>query len=605
MCGIAGALAADGPIGAGLADRMCRTMEHRGPDSRGVFVDDGVQLGAQRLAVVDLETGDQPVFNEDRSVVVVLNGEIYNYRELREELSHRGHRFSTRGDTEVVAHLYEELGEACVERLRGMFAFALWDRRARRLLLARDRVGKKPLFYAQRGRCLWFASEPRAILATGEVPRDVDYHAIDAYLHYQAVPGPRSAFAALRKLPPAHTLTWAGGEVATRRYWKLSYRDRDLGADDEEVCERIREAVLEATRLRLRSDVPVGALLSGGVDSSAVVAAMAQLSDGPVKTFSIGFDVDEFDESASARSVAEAWGTDHHELVLDGSAMEVLPKLVWHYGEPFADSSALATFHLAELASRHVTVALNGDGGDESFAGYARYLRFASPDGDRDHRVPPHEDYAHRRARSYFDDARRADLYEPAFLEALGERDWLGVVEEPYLASDAEDVVERLLDVDVQTYLPDDLLVKMDIATMSHALEARSPLLDQSVMELAAGLSIRTKLNGGTTKHIFKKAVRDWLPEHVVQRPKMGFRIPIDAWLGNGLRQLPEDVLLDPVTLGRGLFREEALRAIVSESRAGAGEHGYRIWTLLQLELWFRTYVDRTPSEAPLALSVA
>lgn len=601
MCGIAGILSSDGPVERELLERMCETMEHRGPDSRGLFADDGVGLGVQRLAVIDLESGDQPIFNEDGSIVVVANGEIYNYRELGEELVRAGHSFYTHSDTEVIVHLYEELGEACVDRLRGMFALALWDRRTRRLLLARDRVGKKPLFYARRGDRFWFASEPRAILATGEVARDVDYQAVDLFLHYQCVPSPRSAFSAIRKLPPAHTLTWRDGVLATRRYWKLSYRNRYKRAHAPEVCERIREALLEATRLRLRSDVPVGAMLSGGVDSSSVVAAMARLSAGPVKTFSIGFDVDDFDETVSAREIARRYGTDHHEFVLDSSAMEMLPRLVWHYGEPFADSSALATFSLAELARRHVTVALNGDGGDESFAGYPRYLRYASSaNGAR----PPYEEYALRRASAYFDDPARVDLYEPEFLHSLGARPWLSVLEDPYLASDATDVVERLLDVDVQTYLPDDLLVKMDVATMAHSLEARSPLLDPAVMELAAALPSLMKLDG-TTKRVFKQAMREWLPESILHRPKMGFRIPIGDWLRRSLRELPGDILLDPRTIERGLFREERLRAIVSEHMDGSRDHAYRIWTLMQLELWFRTYVDGSLAEAPLALAIA
>jgi asparagine synthase (glutamine-hydrolysing) len=603
VCGIAGTLFTDGPVDPELVARMCRTMEHRGPDSAGLFADDGVAIGVQRLAVIDLESGDQPIYNEDGSVVVVLNGEIYNFTELREELVRAGHSFRTQSDTEVVVHLYEEMGAACVDRLRGMFAFALWDRRTRRLLLARDRVGKKPLFYSVQDGRLWFASEPRAILASGEVPRDVDYHAIDEFLHYQCVPCPRSAFAAIRKLPPACTLTWSEGDVSTRRYWKLSYRDHGTEISPE-VCEQIREALLESTRLRMHSDVPIGALLSGGVDSSAVVAAMARLSSDPVKTFSIGFDVDEFDETSSAREVAQLYGTEHHEAILDSGAMEMLPRLVWHYGEPFADSSALATFALAGLARGHVSVALNGDGGDENFAGYLRYPRFVARRSGRKPELAPYEEYAVRRARDYFDASARAELYEPEFVESLGSRRWLSVVREPYLASDADHEVERLLDVDVQTYLADGLLVKMDIATMAHSLEARSPLLDSAMMELAASLPIRVKLDGGTTKRIFKEAVRDWLPDGIVDRSKMGFSIPMNEWLRR-LPQLPEDVLLDPCALERGLFREDRLRTIVSEHLDGSHDHGHRIWTLLQLELWFRTYIDGAAAEAPLALSVA
>ncbi|MDX6673204.1 MAG: hypothetical protein QOH11_622, partial [Solirubrobacteraceae bacterium] len=371
MCGIAGKVSPDG-VGPELMERMCAALEHRGPDSRGTFLDDGAGLAVQRLAIIDLHTGDQPVGNEDRSVVVALNGEIYNYRELRSELCARGHRFATEGDTEVIAHLYEERGDHCVEDLRGMFAFALWDRRRRRLLLARDRIGKKPLFYSRRGRSLIFASEARALLADEEVPRDVSYDAIDCYLQYQYVPAPLSAFAALRKLPPAHRLTWEGGEVALQRYWRLSYADRSR-ASSEELREEIRDRLLEATRLRLRSDVPVGAFLSGGVDSSAVVAAMARQTSRPVRTFSIGFDIAGFDETRYAREVARAYGTEHHEFRVEAHATDLIAQLAWHYGEPFADPSALPSFELARLARRHVKVALNGDGGDENFAGYPRY----------------------------------------------------------------------------------------------------------------------------------------------------------------------------------------------------------------------------------------
>jgi asparagine synthase (glutamine-hydrolysing) len=595
VCGIAGVLSLDDPVGPGLVSRMCETMQHRGPDSTGVYEEEGVALGVARLAVIDPEGGDQPMFNEDRQIVVVCNGEIYNYRALRRELERRGHRLRTHSDAEVIPHLYEELGEGCVQRLRGMFAFALWDRGERRLLLARDRVGKKPLFYAQRGGRLWFASEPRAILLDERIPREVDREAIDLFLHYQVVPSPRSAFAAIHKVRPAHVMRWRDGTLSARRYWKLSYADRHPLGSHAELCEQIREAVLEATRLRLRSDVPVGALLSGGVDSSAVVAAMALQSAKPVKTFSIGFDAAGFDETPFSREVAQIYGTDHHELILDASALELVPRLVWHYGEPFADSSALATFALSELAARHVTVALNGDGGDESFAGYARHARPLPS-------APLIRHYAERRAHQYFDAHARSELFAPDFLHALGDHDWRAVVEEPHAASDAPDPVERTVDVDVQTYLADDLLVKMDIAMMAHSLEARSPLCDQRVMELAAGLPMEIKVQGSRTKALFKDAVRGWLSDSLIDRPKMGFIVPLADWLHGGLAT---DVLLDPRALERGLFREDRLRALVSEHEEGAGGHEYRIWTLLMLELWFRTYIDRAAVEEPVTLSAA
>jgi asparagine synthase (glutamine-hydrolysing) len=596
MCGIAGTLDRDGPVEPGLVERMCETLAHRGPDSRGVFTDDGVAVGVARLAVIDVDGGDQPIATENGDVVVVCNGEIYNYRELREELSGRGHRFSTRSDTEVIAHLYEELGDACVEPLRGMFAFALWDRRRHRLLLARDRVGKKPLFYAAQGGRLWFASELRAILVDERVPRDLDHAALDLYLHYQSVPAPLSAFAALRKLPPAHTLAWQDGEVSVRRYWSLSYRDREPVPSEEEACERIRETLIEATALRLRSDVPVGAFLSGGVDSSAVVAAMARLTSEPVKTFSIGFDVGDYDETPYAREVAERYGADHHELILDQRAFDQLPRMVWHYGEPFADSSAVATFALAELAARHVTVALNGDGGDESFGGYARHARPPLPN------VATERRYAARRAHRYFDEPERAALYTPEFAELVAGNDWRAPVEDIYFACDSEDPRERLLAVDAAMYMPDDLFVKMDVATMAHSLEARSPFCDQQLMELAAALPMSMKVGENDPKALLKRAVRPWLPERAIDRPKVGFAIPMEEWLRrNGVA----DVLLDPRTLERGLFCGERIETLLSEQRDGVGDHSYQVWSLLVLELWFRTYVDRAAVDAPLELAAA
>src|SRR4051812_16641432 len=595
MCGIAGTLNRDGPIEPELVERMSETLAHRGPDSRGLFADDGVAIGVARLAVIDVDGGDQPIASEDGAVVVVCNGEIYNYRELRDELEARGHRFSTRSDTEVIAHLYEELGDACVERLRGMFAFALWDRRSRRLLLARDRTGKKPLFYAQRGGRLWFASEPRAILLDEAVPRDVDHAAIDLYLHYQSVPAPLSAFAALRKLPPAHALTWQDGRMEIRRYWKLSYRDREPVPSGEEACERIRAVLLEATALRLRSDVPVGAFLSGGVDSSAIVAAMSRLGGEPAKTFSVGFDVDAYDETAYARMVSERYATDHHELILDDTAFGQLPRMVWHYGEPFADSSAVATFALSELASRHVTVALNGDGGDESFGGYARHARPLPT-------APMERHHAERRAHRYFGEAERADIYAPEFADSVAANDWRAPVEEPYFACDSEDPCERVLAVDTEMYLPDDLMVKMDIATMAHSLEARSPFCDHELMELAAGLPMGLKVDENEPKALLKRAVRPWLPDGAIDRPKVGFAIPMEEWLRRGV---VAEVILDPRALDRGLFRRDRVETLVAEEREGRGDHGYRIWSLLMLELWFQTYVDRTGIETPLELSVA
>jgi asparagine synthase (glutamine-hydrolysing) len=635
MCGIAGKVSVDGSVRPELIHRMCAVIEHRGPDSRGVFIGDGAGLGIQRLAIIDLETGDQPIFNEDRTVALVLNGEIYNYRELREQLVARGHRFATSSDTEVIVHLYEDHGDRCVEHLRGMFAFALWDNRARRLLLARDRLGKKPLVYAAIDGTLWFGSEAKSLLQDPLVPREIDLAAIDAFLHYRYVPEPQSAFRALRKLPAAHTLTWQDGRTAVRRYWKLSYRTTAPAEREEDVHELIRQQLLEATRLRLRADVPLGAFLSGGVDSSAVVAAMSRAGGGRVRTFSIGFDVASYDETAHARQVARLYDTEHEEFRVRPDAVGVLPRLVWHYGEPFADESAIATFHLARVAARHVKVALCGDGGDENFAGYARYRTHQlmqraqrAPRGltraamSALERLPDDRLTVLRRARSlarYLDhplperyamsvgnfvNGDRDALYSDDFRIAVDASHPWEVMNAPWRNSDADTLVERMLDVDVQTYLPGDLLAKVDVASMAHSLELRSPLLDHRLMETVAALPAAAKLAGGSSKHAFRDALRPWLPDDILDRPKMGFSVPIAAWFRGALRELPRDVLLDPRSLDRGLFRPARIRAVLDEHASGRRDHAGLIWALLQLELWTRGYIDGNVTAPPeLAVS--
>jgi len=636
MCGIVGKVAFREPVDPALIDRMCEVIEHRGPDSRGVFVEDDVGLGVQRLAVIDLATGDQPIWNEDRSVVVVLNGEIYNYVELREALVERGHVFGTRTDTEVLVHLYEDHGPDFLPLLRGMFAFALWDRTRRRLLLARDRLGKKPLYLSYDGRRLWFASEAKAILQDPDVPRDVDRQAIDAFLQYRYVPSPRSAFRALSTLRPGHRLVFADGGLSEEPYWKLSYADK-LRLGEEETCELIREQLVDSTRVRLRSDVPLGIFLSGGVDSSAVVAAAARATDQQLKTFTIGFSDADFDERRHARAVAAAYGTDHHELVVEPDILELLPQLAWYYGEPFADHSAVPSFVLARLAREHVTVALNGDGGDESFGGYRRYVgndlaaradllpsavaraiesalgrvgTGARQDGARARllrlartaRLDPAERYA--RWIACFDAAERRALYTPAFAEEVDAAETEDVIRAPFAASDAPTLIERLLDVDVQTYLAGQLLVKMDIASMAHSLEVRSPLLDHNFVELAARLPLDAKVVGRSGKRLLKKAVEPWLPSGLLDRPKQGFTMPVGGWLRDELRGLPRTLLLDDVAGRRGLFEPSTVGRLIDEHQRGNADHTNKLWALIQLELWFRTYVDVTP-RGPLTLGTA
>ena len=629
MCGIAGQLRPDGPVERELVERMCAAIEHRGPDARGIFLDRNVGLGIQRLRVIDLATGDQPIYNEDGTVAVVLNGEIYNFGELRAELRRRGHRLSTEGDTEVIAHLYEELGPRCVERLHGMFAFALWDSVRRRLVLARDRVGKKPLYYALRGGGITFASEMLALLEDPDVPRDIDPEAIDAYLALGYVPAPRSAFRSVAKLPPAHTLVLEDGAARVSRYWHLDHLTQgEQACDEAEACERIREALRRATRRRLVSDVPLGAFLSGGVDSSAVVAAMAQETSGPVKTFSIGFDRESFDERRHARRIAELFGTDHHEFVVRADATEVLPQILRHHGEPFSDASAIPSFYLASLTRKHVTVALNGDGGDEAFGGYTRYVanRLAGrlrglPGGVRrtigavGARIPASDavsspaNRARRLAQavaldpalgyaryvSVFDPAQRAALYTPELRAQIhshpGEEAVLGA----WAAAAGADPIDVMLAVDTQTYLPGDLIPKIDIATMAHSLEARSPLLDHEVLELAASIPGPLKVHGGQKKWIFRQALRPWLPAEILDRPKAGFSAPVNDWLRHELRDQVRDVLLDSETRERGWFREDEVRRLLERHARGAEADARRIWSLYVFELWHREVVGRRP----------
>ena len=636
MCGIAGQARGDGGrVDRTLLETMCSAIEHRGPDSRGLHLEAGVGLGIQRLRVIDLATGDQPLYNEDRSVAVVLNGEIYNYRELRDRLAGRGHVLATQGDTEVIAHLYEEEGPDCVRRLHGMFAVAIWDAKARQLTLARDRVGKKPLFYSLREGCLTFASELGALMADPEIPRELDHRAIDAYLALRYVPAPFSAFAAVRKLPPASTLTYRDGRARIERYWQLDYTPKRAVASEAEVHEEVRDHIRAAVRRRMVADVPLGAFLSGGVDSSAVVAAMAEASPHPVRTFSIGFSSDELNELPQARIVAERFGTEHHEHVVEPSAVEIIPKIVRHYGEPFGDPSAIPSFYLAEMARGHVTVALNGDGGDESFAGYQRYAsslllarldrvpaplrrglaragEWISPGGhveswrERARRMSaqlpldPLERYTAYVSR--LNGLDRDALYTDEYRELVGASAVPGVFAAAWEGSSAVDLLDKMLAVDVEVYLPGQLLTKIDIATMAHSLEGRSPLLDHELMEFAASLPPDLKLRGREKKVALRGALRGWIPDEILDGPKKGFKLPIADWFRGELRGYAREMLLDPVARGRGFFREPYVRGLLDRHAAGQEDNSLGIWNLLNLELWHRELVDR---RRPAAASTA
>jgi asparagine synthase (glutamine-hydrolysing) len=652
MCGIAGIARAFGaPVQRDVLERMCEAQSHRGPDARGIHIEQGVGLGIQRLRVVDLVTGDQPIHNEDRSVTVVLNGEIYNFRELRRRLRGEGHRFATEGDTEVIVHLYEELGPACVRELHGMFAFALWDSRRQQLLLARDRVGKKPLFYSERSGegdrpgALSFASELGALMQDPEIPREIDHHALDAYLAYGYVPAPMSAFAAVRKLMPATTLVYRDGAIQTERYWRLDYSRKRLHSRSRssqsagEVGEEIRDAIGAAVRKRMISDVPMGAFLSGGIDSSAVVAAMAESSSEPVKTFSIGFDEERFNELPQARLVAQQFATDHHELIVRPDAVEILPKMVSHYGEPFANASAIPSFYLARFAAEHVTVALNGDGGDESFAGYPRYTtNLALAQFDRlpqslrraaaalAQKVPLGGDPRAMRSRlgrfaialgldreeryiaqqSRFTAAERTRLYTPEYAALLGPSHASDTTLEPWRSSSARNLLDRFLDVDINSYLPGELLTKIDIATMAYSLEGRSPLLDHELMELAASLPADMKATAqGQRKLALRQALRGWVPDAILDAPKQGFELPVAQWFRGELRDFSREVLLDSRAIARGWCREDEVRRLLDEHACGAHDHNRRLWTLLMLELWYAQTIDGAGSPRSLEPAAA
>ena len=603
---------------------MCAAIEHRGPDARGVYVDERVGLGIQRLRVIDLETGDQPIFNEDRSVVVVLNGEIYNFQELRERLRQQGHVFTTRSDTEVIVHLYEEQGRDCVRSLHGMFAFALWDGTRRELLLARDRVGKKPLFYSHLGGNLSFASELPALLENEDIPPTLDHRALDCYYAYKYVPAPWSAFESVRKLPPASTLVLRDGRISIERYWRLDYTQKRQFSSISEIHVEIRDRIEAAVRRRLVADVPLGVFLSGGIDSSAIVAAMARATTD-VKTFSIGFRETGFNELPHARRVAARFATDHHEFVVVPSAIEILPQLVRHYGEPFADESAIPSFYLSQLAREHVTVALNGDGGDESFAGYNRYagnayaaqldrlpLAFRRRVASAAALVPASSEPASARNRlkrlaetlplsapdryarymSCLSAERRAQLYTEEHRERVGESLAPGVMRAAWDAYGGQHIVDTLLEADVETFLPGDLLVKMDIATMAYGLEARSPFLDHELMEFAASLPASLKVSGREKKVVLRDALAEWLPRDLLDRPKQGFGVPLARWLRQDLREFAYDVLLDPASLDRGYFRGPAVEQLLRTHVEGREDLSSELWTLLFGELWQREFVD-------------
>jgi asparagine synthase (glutamine-hydrolysing) len=626
MCGIAGIVSQSSDLEA-IAP-MTQALSHRGPDGSGMWSDGLCALGHRRLAIIDLSVkGKQPLCNENEAVWIVFNGEIYNFQELRAELEPRGHKFTSHTDTEVIVHAYEQWGTACLKKLRGMFAFAIWDQPKRRLFLARDRVGKKPLYYADRGSCFAFASEIQGLLQNPAVHREVDLAAVDCYLSWGYVPAPLTGFKNISKLPPAHFLVLDVGRdgAATRveRYWDLQYSPK-LTMAESEAGEHLREKLTAAVRYRLMSDVPLGAFLSGGIDSSIVVGLMAEISGARVKTFSIGFDDDDYNELRFARAIAQRWGTDHTERIVQPDELAVLPKLVRHYGEPYADSSAIPTFYVSQITRSGVTVALNGDGGDESFAGYERYAatriadRMASlglvgsaaailarclPDS-----IEPknpmrrakrflsaaHEERPARYSNwvSYFTAAAKRELYAPYFAEAVATTSWRHWMKHLWKEVAELESVDAAMAVDVKSYLPFDLLTKVDIASMANSLEARSPFLDHVVMEFAAQLPAHFKLHGRQSKYLLKKTFADLLPAENIRRRKMGFGVPMAKWLRTSSRELLQDTLLSNRARERGYFKPERVDHLMQEHVAERADHSFQLWNLLMLELWQREFVD-------------
>jgi asparagine synthase (glutamine-hydrolysing) len=603
--------------------RMCNAILHRGPDEEGILVKQNVGLGMRRLSIIDLAGGHQPVFNEDRSIWIVYNGEVYNFPELRRELEAAGHRFYTNSDTEVIVHLYEEAGSDCVKKLRGMFAFALYDERRQKLLIARDRLGKKPLHYAHVNGQLLFGSEIKSILTVAPELAEVDHSAILQYLYFGYILDPATAFKNIHKLLPGHTLEFENNQITIRKYWDLPQYST-VDSQDEEAClGELERRLAEAVKIRLIADVPLGAMLSGGTDSSTVVALMARASSQPVKTFSIGFKQADFNEAQYARIVAERFGTDHHELILDPEVVNTVETLTSSLEEPFGDSSMLPTYYISCLARKHVTVALSGDGGDELFAGYERYAVQSRrgvfdqvPEWAwklfRERVFPLIPKSVHGRRFSYNISLPWRERYvdELSFVPTF-ELDMPLLSDEfralaqnganpqdrmfAYLNErQAADALSQLLYLDTKTYLVSDILTKVDRMSMATSLEVRVPLLDHELVEWVTALAPRWKMRGKQQKYLLRKlAERLGVPAEVLNRPKQGFALPLKHWMRNELKELIQTVLLEPRTLQRGYFNPDSIRQILDEHFRGRRNQSGVIWRLLMLELWHRNFLDR------------
>lgn len=651
MCGICGEIdIRNQEISFRTLKRMCDVLAHRGPDDEGVvlfkkdkffefkkplpnhFDQNGfiAGLGHRRLSIIDLsEAAHQPMSNENGTIWIVYNGEIYNYREIRNKLESKGHLFKSRSDTEVIIHAYEEWGIECLKYFRGMFAFGLWDNRVKKLFLARDRFGKKPLVYSHKNGRFTFASELKALIQVPWIERKINPSSIHYFLTYQYIPSPESIFEEIKKLPPAHYLLYdSNGNIKIERYWELKFNSYEkLKDNNKKYCEIIKTNLEEAVKYRLISDVPLGAFLSGGIDSSLIVGTMAQNGGPPVKTFSIGFEEEDFDELDFARVVSKHFGTDHHEFIVRPNAIEILPKLVWHYNEPFADSSAIPTYYVAKMTSDYVKVVLTGDAGDENFAGYPRYLRskyvlwftklpetlrkdilnyilrtFSNLPwrqrtinrlNDFIRTLSSHQGENYVEQIRVFDEKEKKQIYSKEYLNQVINIDAKEYLITKFEEPDIKNPLERLLYLDMMTYLPEDLLVKVDIATMAHSLEARIPFLDHIFIEKIAQIPFEYKLRGLKLKFILKKAFSDFLPETILKRKKMGFGVPISKWLRKELKDYMFEILLDNRMIERGYFKRDGIKKLLDDHISMRYDNSAKIWALLFLEVWFRVFMDK------------
>ncbi len=626
MCGIAGFISKEKnqPIAerAALLDRMCKIITHRGPDEQGTIVRDAAALGMRRLSIIDLKSGQQPIFDCSGRLAIVFNGEIYNYQALKKDLESRGHKFKTNSDTETIVHAYEEFGADCVRHLRGMFAFAIYDFEQEALFVARDRVGKKPLFYSltDAGNFV-FGSELKVLLEHKEISKEIDLSALDSYLTFGYVPEEFCIFKAVHKLAPGHFLIYKRGEITTKQYWDFEYTGVSEIKTETEYIEVLREKIKEAVKIRLISEVPLGAFLSGGVDSSAIVGMMSQISDAPVKTFSIGFNEDTFNELKFARVAATHFGTEHHEFIVTPDLVEIVDDLVWHFDEPFADSSALPTFMVSKMAREFVTVVLSGDGGDELFAGYTRYVTDKKRGGLeklprvlRQNLLKPLSQMLPHGAKgknflyntsldavdryidsvSHFGKLKKSELYSTLLKKDLNgdfgkaERIYRRIAE----SIGSENPTDKLLYLDSKTYLPSDILTKVDRMTMANSLEARVPLLDHELIEFVQKIPAEFKLKRLETKYIFKKAMEGIVPHEILYRQKQGFGVPINEWINSQLKDRIHGILSEKRTLERGYFEPKYIQILLDEHSRNRRDHSHSLWILWMLELWHRQFVD-------------